>query len=186
MTHDLDRGGMPRAMLALLVMGGMLALAIVPGPINAQEKPKADAKDQKKPDAKPQAKAEKKAEAKPQPKTEKKAEVKPAPAPAPAPPQPNSQRSGQAQGTDRGPAEGSRHAQAQGRDAGAREARRHGHRRQGEGRQGNGDGQHPQEVVGRQGRTAALEERAQPPGRLHRQRPGQRRGRRPRSRTCPA
>ena len=69
MTHDLDRGGMPKAMLALLVMGGILALAIVPGPINAQEKPKAEAKDQKKAEAKAQAKDEKKAEAKPQPKT---------------------------------------------------------------------------------------------------------------------
>ncbi len=101
MTLHLDRGGMPKAMFVLLVMGGMLALAIVPGPINAQEKPKTEAKDQKKADAKsqakdekkaeakPQPKPEKKAEAKPQPKAEKKAEVKPAPAPAPAPPPPN-------------------------------------------------------------------------------------------------
>ena len=109
MTHDLDHGGMPKAMLALLVMGGMFALAVVSGPINAQEKPKTEAKDEKKAEAKsqakdekkaeakpqtkdekkaeakPQTKDEKKAEAKPQTKPEKKAEVKPAPAPAPRP-----------------------------------------------------------------------------------------------------
>ena len=131
MTHDLDRGGMPKAMLALLVMGGMLALAVASGPINAQEKPKTEAKDEKKADAKPQAKDEKKAdakpqakdekkaEAKPQPKPEKKAEVKPAPSPSPGsnPASTKPQRSGQAQGTDHCVTKGSGHAQAQGRDA---------------------------------------------------------------------
>src|SRR5262245_34197593 len=79
-TQDHDRGWMHRATLALLVMGGMLALAAVPNLANAQQK-KVEAKDQKKVEAKPQPKDEKKAEvkkaeAKPQPKDEKKAEVK--------------------------------------------------------------------------------------------------------------
>ena len=89
MTHHLDRGGMPRATLALLIVGGLLIWAVPPGSVNAQDKPKPDAKAQKKPDAKPQAKAEKKSDVKSQPKPEKKADVKPAPVPAPSQAQPN-------------------------------------------------------------------------------------------------
>ena len=200
-----------RLAIALLVTGGLLTLSALPRPVTAQEK-KAEAKkteakpQEKKAEAKPQEKkaeakpAEKKAEAKPQEKKaeakpqEKKAEAKPQEKKAEAKPRRRSpshrparprRRPRQAQGPGHRAAAGSGPAQAQGRDPGAREARRLGLRRQGEGRQGDRHGQHPQEVGRRQGCHATAQERAQPPGRLHRQRPGQRRGHSPRSRTCP-
>ncbi len=77
MTQDLDHYWTPRATLALLVTAGMLALSAAPNSTNAQEKPKSEAKDQKKSEPTPQPKDQKKSESTPQPKDQQKAESKP-------------------------------------------------------------------------------------------------------------
>ena len=81
MTHDLDRGGMPRAMLALLVMGGMLPWRLY-RPHQRTGKTKGRGQGPEKARRKSQAKAEKKAEAKPQPKTRKEGRGKGQPQPS--------------------------------------------------------------------------------------------------------
>ena len=88
MTADHARGGPLKDILGFMLIGAVIVLTAA-APSSAQDKPKADAKDQKKPDAKPQPKDQKKTEAKPQPQPEKKAEVKPMPAPAQPQPNPN-------------------------------------------------------------------------------------------------
>jgi hypothetical protein len=65
MNHHGDTGGKLQATLTLLVMGGMLSLATLTGFAKAQDKPKSDAKDEKKTKAKPTPKDEKKVESKP-------------------------------------------------------------------------------------------------------------------------
>ncbi len=76
MTLKLDRGGMPRALLALLVMAGIIALAAMPNPTIAQDKPKPATKDEKKPAAKDEKKPAAKDEKKPAAKDEKKPAAK--------------------------------------------------------------------------------------------------------------
>ena len=51
MNHQRNSSGKPQAALTLLVIGGMLVLAIMASSSRAQEKPKAEAKDQKKTEA---------------------------------------------------------------------------------------------------------------------------------------
>ena len=60
MTSNLARRMTPRVIPIFLVVGGVLALALIPTPTHAQEKAKDEAKEKQKSTLKPQAKDEKK------------------------------------------------------------------------------------------------------------------------------
>jgi hypothetical protein len=60
-------GKLKAALTSLITIGGILVLAVIPSSIKAQEKPKPEANDQKKTDAKATPKDEKKVESKPTP-----------------------------------------------------------------------------------------------------------------------
>jgi hypothetical protein len=84
MTQHLDHGRMPRVMLSLTLVGGLLTPLAVAPLSSAQEKSKADAKDQKKTDTKDQKKADAKDQKRADTKDQKKADAKAAlPTPQP-------------------------------------------------------------------------------------------------------